>query len=134
MDISFLILSFVVLVILLAILIFFFLKSAKAKKLKAQAAKTKKKKPKALTLNDLRDRLKNKDLSLKGLNETVDLILKDYGVIKDFDIYLDIIFRLAHHSATDKDVVLRFDRELSKLNPEFATSISNNILNALNSR
>lgn len=134
MEITLLIQLLFILIIILAVLIFFLLHRAKAKKLKIEKAKTQVKKTISMDLNALRDRLKNKKLTAKELKETLDLVIKDYGVINDFAIYVDIILRMTHHPAANKDIVISFDRELSKLNPKYAVSIGNNVTNGLDSR
>jgi hypothetical protein len=57
------------------------LASRKAKKLKEQEA-SKSVPTKQLTLSDLREKLKNKKLSSEQLQETLNLVLENYGEIK----------------------------------------------------
>jgi uncharacterized protein YktB (UPF0637 family) len=82
----------------------------------------------------LRDKLKNKKLSAKELSQTVELILERFGKIKDFEIYIDIILRMIHHPKVNKDIVISFEKRLSKLNPDYAETIAHNVTLALNSR
>jgi hypothetical protein len=133
MDITLLIQSFIFLIIVLAVLMFFLLASRKAKKLKEQEA-SKSVPTKQLTLSDLREKLKNKKLSSEQLQETLNLVLENYGEIKKFEDYIEIILRMVHHPHVNKDIIIRFEKELSKLNPEFASSIGKNITLGLNSR
>lgn len=136
MEITLLIKLFFILIVVLAVLMFFLFKIVKARKKKLASFQQVKqvKKERKLDLKDLRDIIKNKKISSKKLQETLDLVIKDYGVIKDFDIYTDIILRITRHPSTTKDIILSFDRELSKLNPKYKSLISNNVTNGLNSR
>ena len=133
MDITLLIQFFVILVVILAVLIFFLLRIVKAKKKRLQNKKKTKKTP-PIDLETLRDRLKDKKLSSTHLQETMNLIIKEYGIIEDFAMYADITLRMTHHPSANKEIILEFDRELSKLNPHYAQSISHSVTNGLSSR
>ena len=85
-------------------------------------------------LNSLYKIIKNKNTPSKELKETLDLILKDYGVIKDFDIYADILFTICIHPNTKTKIIISFDKELSKLNPEYKTKINSAITKGLDAR
>ena len=135
MQISSLIILFFILIVILAILIFFLLKVVKKKKFQKEREKNKaKKKTKAVTLEDLRDKMKDKNLSSKELKDILDAVLQEYGIIEDFTIYMDIIVRMTRHKATNKDIIIAFDKELSRLNPKFAVTISNSVTNGLSLR
>lgn len=134
MDITLLIQLFFILIFLLAVLIFFLLRRAKAKKLKREEAKTPLKKVKVVDLDTLRDRLKNKKLKSDELKEILDLVIADHGVINDFKVYSEIILRMTLHPAANKDIVISFDRELSKLNPTYASLISDQVTKGLSAR
>ena len=134
MSLTLLIQLFIALIVILAILLFFLLRIIKAKKIRLENTKKSKKKNIPLDLATLRNRLKDKNLSSKKLEETMNLIIKDYGVIEDFALYADIILRMTRHPAANKGIVIKFDTELSKLNPHYAISISHNVTNGLSSR
>ncbi|MFT5660767.1 MAG: hypothetical protein ACI9TV_001409 [Sulfurimonas sp.] len=134
MDISLLIQFFVILVIILGVLLLFFFRLMKAKKNRLQNAKKTKKKTNSMDLKTLRDTLKDKKLSITQLQETMDLIIKEYGDIDDYSLYADIILRMTHHPSANKEIIISFDRELSKLNPHYASSISHSVTNGLSSR
>ncbi len=132
MNIAALIILFIFLVLLLAVLITLLFKSLKNKKVKS--GKTTKIKEKSVTLDDLRDRLKDKKLSMQDLKKTLDSVIRDHGLIQNFDLYTDIIFRMTNHPNTSKEIILGFEKDLSKLNPKYASSISENVMDGLNLR
>lgn len=111
-----------------------------------QPQKTKKEEPSALTkptLDSLVDIVKNKRSDSKKLSETLSLIIEHYGVIgkkmgirphKDFDIYMDVLFSICRHPHTTKDIILDFDKELERLNPEYKKEINEAISKGLYSR
>jgi len=129
MDITTLIIFFILLVFLLAVLMFFFFTSVKKK-----TNKSTKTQGKSFPLEVLIKRLKDKKLSTQELKNTVNAVLKDYGVIDNFDAYVDIIYRITSHPHANKDIILSFEKSLSKLNPNYASLISKNIMDALKLR
>jgi len=52
----------------------------------------------------------------------------------DFDTYMDILFTICRHPNTNKDIIIKFDKELSRLNPEYKKEINEAITKGLNSR
>lgn len=87
--------------------------------------------------------LKDKDSSTDTLAHTLDLIIKHHGKIEkklgiklhtDFDMYEQIIYTLCKHPHTNKNLILSFDKELGKLNPEYKQEIGDAIVKGLNSR
>lgn len=147
MEITLLIKSVMGLVVVLAILIFLLFYSSGAKKKKAIQKSSKKVgsdiKKEKMNLMTLRATIKNKKTSSKELKETLDLVLKHYGVIHkkmgvrshpDFDIYMDILFTICRHPNTSKSIILDFDKELARLNPEYKSQINDAITKGLNSR
>ncbi len=145
MDITLLIQSGMGLIVLLAFLIFllFYSPSAKAKKLKKKNSSQQSKPKPEIDLEILRKTIKNKKTTAKELKESLDLVLKYHGLIHkklgirthpDFDIYMDILFTICRHPATNKDIIIGFDKELSKLNPEYKADISDAVTKGLNSR
>jgi hypothetical protein len=53
---------------------------------------------------------------------------------KDFDIYMDVLFTLCRHPNTNTDLIINFDKELARLNPDYKQEINNAISKGLNSR
>ena len=95
------------------------------------------------TLDSLVDIIKNKRSDSQKLSETLSLIIEHYGVIakkmgirphKDFDIYMEILFSICRHPHTTKDIILDFDRELERLNPDYKKEINEAITKGLYSR
>jgi hypothetical protein len=147
MEITLLLKSIMGLVVVLALLIFvLFLPSARKKTKTEPLSKDKvssQKQPLSLDLESLRAIIKNKKSSAKELKNALDLIIKHHGKIHeklgvrthpDFDIYMDILFTICRHPNTNKDIVIKFDKELGRLNPEYKKDINEAITKGLNSR
>jgi len=127
MDITLVIEIGIALTALLAILMFLYFSSVKKRKV----VSTEKKIP-VQDLNSLIKIIHNKQTPTKDLQNTLDLILRDHGEIHDFNIYLDILYRMTLHPNTNKDIIVSFDKELSKLNPTYKEEISKSVTDALN--
>jgi hypothetical protein len=156
MEAELIIKSIMGLIALLALLIFLlFLEPGKEKKAKEKPSEIKavveekKGKPKSELLdkepdlNSLVDIIKNKKSDVPKLAYALDLIIKHHGKVHkklgirahpDFDIYIDILFTLCRHPNANKDLIINFDRELGKLNPEYKQEINEAITKGLNSR
>jgi len=153
MDIELIIQSVMGLVALLALLLFLlFLTSTSNSNKKVSKAKPvveKKTTPvKSLDnmpndLNSLKNIIKDKHSSTEELREALDLVIKYHGTIHtklgirahpDFDPYMDILFTICRHPNADKDMIISFDRELGRLNPEYKQDINEAITKGLNSR
>ena len=79
--------------------------------------------------------LKDKKSDTKRLGETLNLIIKEYGEIKkNKSIYMDILHTICVHPNSNKDIIVNFDRELQKLNPQYKKSINDAVVKGLNSR
>jgi len=85
-------------------------------------------------LESLKKIVKNKETTSKELQSTLDLILKDYPQIQDFDIYMDILITICIHPNTTTKIVINFNKKLSKLNPKYKSEISNAVTKGLNAR
>ncbi len=147
MDIVLLMKSIAGLVVILGILIVVFLYTPSGKK-KKRSKETKHytqavKPEQQHELKDLLMVIRNKDASTKELAEALDLILKYHGHIPqklgirchpDFDIYSEVLLRICRHPNTNKDIILKFDRELERLNPEYLREINDSLTKGLNSR
>jgi len=143
MEITLLLKSFIGLVIVLAALMFllFYSPRAKVKKKKPRIVPSKEK-PK-IDLDSLRLIIKNKKTSSKELKNTLDLVLKYHGNIHkklgmrphpDFDIYMEMLIVICRHPNTNKDIIINFDKELGRLNPQYKAEINDAITKGLNSR
>ena len=146
MEMMLLIKSFIGLIIVLAMLMFllFYSPSSKVKKGKRKPFKTTPDIKKQKTdLDSLRAIIKNRNTSSKELKETLDLILKYHGKIHeklgirthpDFDIYMEIIIAICRHPNTNKNIIINFDKDLEKLNPQYKAEINDALTKGLNSR
>lgn len=145
MDLTLIIQSLLGLVSLLAVLLFFLFYSFGEKKApKEQKAKVQKpKKEIDISLEALRKVFRIENSSKEKLKETVGLILEHHGTIHeklgsrthpDFDAYAEILFYLARHKNSDKEIILEFDRGLSSRNPTYKKQINDALMRGLNSR
>ena len=147
MEITLLIKSIAGLIVVLALLMFFLFLPLNKKKSKTKTASksiaSSQKKPLNTDLEYLRAIVKKKKTTAKELKEALDLIIKYHGTVHkklglrahpDFDIYMDILFTICRHPNTTKDIILNFDRELVRLNPEYKAEINDAITKGLNSR
>jgi lipopolysaccharide export LptBFGC system permease protein LptF len=98
---------------------------------------------KELDLNYLAEIIKNKKSDSKKLQYALDAIIKYHGKVHkklglrahpDFDIYIDILFTLCRHPNANKNLIINFDRELERQNPEYKQEINEAITKGLNSR
>ncbi|WP_373035711.1 hypothetical protein [Sulfurimonas sp.] len=147
MEITLLLKSIMGLVVILALLIFLlFLPSSRKKReveLPSKDETPSQKRPADTDLQSLRAIIKKKKTTTKELEEALDLIIKYHGKVHeklgqrahpDFDVYMDILFTICRHPNTNKDIVIKFDRELGQLNPEYKKEINEAITKGLNSR
>ncbi len=150
MEVTLLVKSIAGLVVILGILIFILLYMQSIKKAKAKK-KLQKKSDKAVPvpvanstdLHDLLAVVRNKKSTTKELSEALNSIIKYHGKIHpklgvrthpDFDIYAEILLRICRHPHTSKDLIIKFDRELEKRNPEYVREINDSLTKGLNSR
>lgn len=91
----------------------------------------------------LKNIVKNKSSKKEDLRNSLKLIIKYHGTIHpklgirahpDFDRYMDVLFTICRHPNADKDMIVDFDRELGKINPEYKQDINEAITKGLNSR
>ncbi len=148
MEIDLVIKSIMGLVALLALLMFLlFLPSSKKKTKKQKTVKKEIKKvvkePINTDIKQLKDIIKNKKTKAPQLQETLDLIIKYHGKIHvklgirahpDFDIYENILFTICRHPNANKDMIVKFDKELVGLNQNYKKDINEAITKGLNSR
>ncbi|NOR58749.1 MAG: hypothetical protein GQ474_09535 [Sulfurimonas sp.] len=147
MEITLLLKSIVGLVIVLALLIFLLFLPSNRKKAKTEPTKDTSseatQRPPNTDLDYLRSIIKKKKSTTEELKEALKLVIKHHGIVHeklglrvhpDFDIYMDILFTICRHPNTNKDIVIKFDRELARLNPEYKKEINEAITKGLNSR
>ncbi|MDF1878637.1 hypothetical protein JHD46_03175 [Sulfurimonas sp. SAG-AH-194-C20] len=144
MEITLLVKSFLGLIAILGILVFFLLYMPK-KNNAIIKAKQKHRAPKTEhpNLQELLEIIKNKKSTTKELAFAVDTVLKYYSSIHpklgirshpDFNIYGEMLLRICRHPNTSKDIILKFNRELEKKNPEYKREINDFVTKGLDSR
>ena len=145
MDVILLIKTIATLTGVLGILIFFYFyftykNPSKQKQVSKKPLHVREVKP---DFNTLLEVIKDKKSTTQELKEAVDLLLKYYGKIPkklgmranpQFEVYSEIILRLCHHPNINKEIILRLDRELERLNPEYKLEISDSLEKGLNTR
>lgn len=144
MEITLLLKSIMGLVVILALLIFLlFLPSKKKEKDALKSTTPSQKKPPNTDLKYLVSIIKKKKTTTKELKDALDMVIKHHGIVHeklglrahpDFDIYMDILFTICRHPNTSTEIVIKFDRELARLNPEYKKEINEAITKGLNSR
>jgi len=145
MDIALLIKSLAALsgVLGLLVLLYFYIshaKKAQKKKVPKTPVRVREVKPEFATLLEV---IKDKNSTTQELREAVDLVLKYYGKIPeklglrahpDFDKYSEFILRICHHPNVSKDIILKLDKGLHKLNPQYALELDDSLTIGLNTR
>jgi len=152
MDIVLLLKSIAGLVALLALLIFFLLYRSKKKKQNKSSAKSSSAKKSYVSESKVTQKhdmptllgiIRNKKSTTQELQKALELVIKYHGNIPkklglrshpEFDNYAEIILRICRHPNTNKDIIIYFDRELEKLNPDYAKEINDTLTKGLNSR
>ena len=87
--------------------------------------------------------IKDKKSDSLKLSEALDLIIKYHGRVHkklglrahpDFNIYVNILFTICRHPNANKDLIIKFEKELLELNGEYKQEINDAITKGLNSR
>jgi len=144
MEITLLVKTIVGLVVVLGILVFILVlpKQQEKKKKQGKNASNSNRGPKT-DLESLRHIIRNRISSKKELQEALDLVIKHHGNIPKklgtrtnpgFDSYMEILIMICRHPNTDKNIILGFDKQLSNLNPNYKSEISESITKGLDSR
>ena len=142
MEITLLIKAIVGLVIILGILVFILLIPKQMEKKTVQKRTVEPVKPKT-DLDSLRHIIRNRLSTKQELQDALNLVIKLHGHIAkklgsrvnpEFDGYMEILIMICRHPNTDKNIILKFDRELSSLNPEYKSEINESITKGLDSR
>ncbi|MDT8338397.1 MAG: hypothetical protein RQ763_04285 [Sulfurimonas sp.] len=152
METEFIIKAIIGLIVILAFLIFLLFLQPKSKikseqKSNFESERSKYSKDESSSANTdllhLVNIIKNKRSNAGTLSEALELVIKHHGQVHkklglrphpDFDIYIDILFTICRHPNANKDMIITFDRELEKLNPEYKQEINEAIAKGLNSR
>ncbi len=146
MELSLLIQSAMGLFVVLGLLVSVLVLAPKSKKREAPKSKkvVKKQKVKSKTdLEFLRTIVKNRKSTVDELKEALDLVLKYHGTIPkklglrahpESQIYMDILFSVCRHPNANKDIIVSFDKELGRLNPDYKKDLNDAMMRGLNSR
>lgn len=147
MDIVLLLKSVAGLVAVLSVLIFLLLYSSnKKKQKKSKQKKSYVSETKAEEKHDMPTLLaviRNKKSTAAELENALNLVLKYHGHIPkklglrphpEFDAYAEMILRICRHRNTDKDIIINFDKELERMNPEYVKEINDALIKGLDSR
>ena len=141
MNVELLIQSAMGLVVILAILVYVLFYFNKKEEIKPVVKK--KEKVDVLSLEHLHSIIKNKQSSTEELQKALKQVIKYHGTIHpklgtrthpDYDIYRDIMVKVCTHPSTNKDIILKFDRELEARNPNYSIEINKALSQGLNSR
>ncbi len=137
------------LLIVLIVLVFLIVKPSGeitetiAKNISPTPVKDEKAPKKEWDFESLRKIIKNKKSTPEQLAEALELIIKYHGKIHprlgvrahpDFDRYMDILFTICRHRKATSKMIVKFDKELSALNPDYLKEINDAIARGLNSR
>lgn len=142
MEVTLLIKAGIGLVVILGILVFILVLPANKKEKKKHKIRVSEKKEKT-DLESLRYIIRNRVSSKQELQNALNLVIKHHGKIPkklgtrvnpQFDSYMEILIMICRHPNTDKDIIIKFDKELANLNPEYKSEINESITKGLDSR
>ena len=97
----------------------------------------------ARSMEELLKVLQKKSSTADDLRNALEEMLRVYGKITpklgirahpDFELYMLAIMLICRHRNTTKEIVLNFDRELTRKNPEYKREINEAISKGLNAR
>jgi hypothetical protein len=143
MEVINLVILIVALAIILGMLIFLYIYKPSKKKALHVKVQQSIQETKVPSFSKLVDILKKNTSTIAQLQNAADLILKHYGTIKpkrgispdkDFKRYAEVIFAISSHPNTNKELVIMFDRELSKRNPGYQREIDEMLNRGLSAR
>jgi len=145
MELELLIKSALGLVAVLVVLVFLFVvpSQMKGKPKKVKSVSPAKKQEAKTDLKSLAAIINHKNTSAKTLQTTLNLVIQHHGIITnklgtrthpDFDIYMGILVAICRHPHTSKDIIMKFNKELERLNPKYKKDIQSTTSNALDSR
>ena len=146
MELTLLIQSAMGLLVLLGLLVFMLVLTPKSKKQESPKAKkvVQEQKVKSRTdLEFLRAIIKNRKSTAQELKEAIDLVIKHHGKIPkklglrshpESQVYMDILFNVCRHPNANKDIIVKFDKELGRLNQDYKKDLNEAMMRGLNSR
>lgn len=145
LEITLLIKSILGLIAILGVLVLFWIFSSRAKEELEEEKPSEEivKKESLQSFEALKEIIDNKKSTSQELASASEAIIKYYGTMPhklgmrinpDAEVYLDILFKLARHKKTNKTIVIKFNKELEKLNPGYKKEINDALMKGLNSR
>ena len=105
--------------------------------------KTKKKEKHKFTFEDSLSIINNSSSSSKELENALNLIIKHNGKITakieftahpESNKYMDVLMKVCIHPNTNKNVILKFNKSLEKLNPTYKKEINSALMMGLDAR
>ena len=144
MELTLLIQSAMGLLVILGLLVFILVLTPKSKKKEVAKKVVQEQKAKPRTdLEFLRTIVKNRKSTADELKEALDLVLKYHGTIHkklglrphpESQVYMDILFSICRHPNANKDIIVDFDKELGRKNPDYKKDLNDAMMRGLNSR
>ena len=144
MELTLLIQSAMGLLVVLGLLVFVLVLAPKSKKKEVAKKVVREQKAKPKTdLEFLRTIVKNRKSTAQELKDALDLVLKYHGTIHkklglrphpESQVYMDILFSICRHPNANKDIIVSFDKELGRLNPDYKKDLNDAMMRGLNSR
>ncbi len=144
MELTLLIQSAMGLLVILGLLVFILVIAPKSKKKEVAKKVIQEQKAKSRTdLEFLRAIVKNRKSTADELKEALDLVIKYHGTIHkklglrphpESQAYMDILFSICRHPNANKNIIVDFDKELGRLNPDYKKDLHDAMMRGLNSR
>ncbi len=144
MELTLLIQSAMGLLVILGLLVFILVIAPKSKKKEVAKKVIQEQKAKSRTdLEFLRTIIKNRKSTADELKEALDLVIKYHGTIHkklglrphpESQAYMDILFSICRHPNANKNIIVDFDKELGRLNPDYKKDLHDAMMRGLNSR
>ena len=145
MEITILVQSIIGLVVILGILVFL-LSSPFKNKSNKETISDKKTSPKIAIKTDFRylvSIVANLESSTEELADSLALIIKYHGTMHkklgilahpESNAYMDVLFKVCRHKNANKEMIVKFNNDLEKLNPQYTREINDALMRGLNSR
>ena len=144
MELTLLIQSAMGLLVILGLLVFILVLAPKSKKKGTVKKVVQEQKVKIKTdLEFLRTIVKDRKSTAEELKEALDLVLKYHGTIHkklglrphpESQVYMDILFNVCRHPNANKNIIVNFDKELGRSNPDYKKDLHDAMMRGLNSR
>lgn len=145
MDITILIQSIVGLVAILGVLAILLVSQFSSKEVKIEEVKEESPPPVETNTDfqHLQAVVNDNNSSTEELSNAMSLIIKRHGTMRsklgmrphpESDAYMDVLFKACRHKNINKDIIIKFNNSLEKLNPGYKKEINEALMRGLNSR